>query len=924
MSQPAATVHLPRRATLALAATVALALPAQAQSDPQQPVEEVVVTSFRQSVQNAIDVKRNADTVVEAISAQDIGRLPDISIAEALARLPGITSQRVNGQSSAINIRGLSQSLTFSTLNGREQVTPNGNRSIEFEQFPSELISGAEVYKSSKASLIEGGVAGTVELKTIRPLDRSDRIVNVNVRGSYNDRAGEIFDADEGGYRLSASYVDQNDAGTFGFALGYARLVQPDVSTRFVGFDYDNFAGTDFNGDGVNDNLSFGFENEEQGGTDTRDGIILTAQIAPNDRFSVELDGYYSRFESDSYGRGVRVIGPQSAPGSTSLDDAVVAGNAVVGGTFTRTVGAPTVDGGGFGLTFQNINDNQFDEDELLSIGTKFIVDNARSRATLDFTYSRGESFFANEVSNILALTSLDGGVPGISNNLPNTPVLFDGQQVSVNYNGTDLPDIAFGPGNDFTDRSTAFLSNFGAFPFENEDELFAVAGDLEFDVEFGGLRGIQVGARYSTRDAEQFRESAGGGFGNDAGFFQFAGQPFTPIALTEANSSVNCFSGDFADNGFPCYLVIEDPRALFESENGPIELNQNEGFTRDQSFTVSEDVVSAYVMGNLDLSMGSTPVTGNVGVRLVHTDQTSANQAAEGSALAQVGEQDYLRVLPSLNLVFGLTDRDLLRFGASRTITRPGLFSLGAGVGLSITLEDSGLGDGTLTPRLSGGGQGNPALEPFLSNNLDISFEHYFDNGGVFTVAAFYKDLETFIVTETVTDFDFAAEGFLPGFADLDNGDVLFDEAVADALGVVFFDDSFIGEFTAPVNGEGGFIYGLEIGYSQAFDFLPAPWNGFGITANYSYTDSEIDFTASNSGESLTLPLPGLSDHVANATVYYEVGGFSARVGTRYRSEFVSPQVGIDAQLPFTDSEFVVDFQSSYEFTAGALAGMT
>ncbi|MEO0834239.1 MAG: hypothetical protein AAFY13_13200, partial [Pseudomonadota bacterium] len=132
------------------------------------------------------------------------------------------------------------------------------------------------------------------------------------------------------------------------------------------------------------------------------------------------------------------------------------------------------------------------------------------------------------------------------------------------------------------------------------------------------------------------------------------------------------------------------------------------------------------------------------------------------------------------------------------------------------------------------------------------------------------------------------------------------------------------IGQFSAPTNGEGGFVRGFEVAYSQKFDFLPGFLADFGISANYSYTDSKIDFEASNSGQALSLPLPGLSDHVANATLFYERGGFANRVGLRYRSEFISPQIGINQQLPFTDDELVVDYQASYDFTNGPLEGLT
>ncbi|MEL6258780.1 MAG: TonB-dependent receptor plug domain-containing protein, partial [Pseudomonadota bacterium] len=307
----------------------------------------IEVTGFRRSVEDAIANKRNADSVIESISAEDIGRLPDISIAESLARLPGISSQRTNGQSSAINIRGLSQELVFSTLNGREQVVPNGQRTVEFEQFPSELIAGADVYKSPTASIIEGGLAGTVNLKTVRPLSRDGRSVTLNVRGSFNDRADESFDADEFGYRLSASYIDQFLNDTLGVSLGYARLIQPDVATRFVGFDFDG-PGADLNGDGAGDFASNGFELEELGGRERRDALIGTIQFEPNDVFFAEIDGYYSEFESDSFGRGIRVEQLDQiilGSGVEIADPVLTDDNILTGGTITRTGVAPI--GGG-------------------------------------------------------------------------------------------------------------------------------------------------------------------------------------------------------------------------------------------------------------------------------------------------------------------------------------------------------------------------------------------------------------------------------------------------------------------------------------------------------------------------------------------------------------------------------------------------
>lgn len=887
-----------RPVALALLPLLGANLPAYAQSQASYTgqndieLEEVIVTGFKRSLQSAIDVKRSSDSFVEAISAEDLGRLPDVSIAEALARLPGITSQRVNGQSSAINIRGLSQSLTFSTLNGREQVTPNGNRSIEFEQFPSELISAAKVYKTPKASLIEGGLAGTVELQTIRALEIDEPRGNINLRVSYNDRAGEIFDADETGYRFSTSYVAKVGE-RFGYALGYARLEQPDVSTRFVGFDFDG-ASSDFNNDGVNDSVSFGFEVEEQGGTDTRDGLLGSFQWQLNDRLLLETDAYYSKFESESFGRGVRVIGTQEANRSnTIVSNPQVENNALVGGFFTRNTAAPTVDGGGFGLTPQIINDNQSDEDELVSLGTKLVFNNDTWEIKADLSYSRAESEFANEVSAALPLASVSGGVPGVSNSNPSSPILASNIGVGINLNNTGVPSFNFA--NDLTDRSQFFLSRFGAFPFENEDELIAGALDFSKTLNWAAVSSVDFGVRISERDAEQVRVSAD--FGNDAGFFQFATE-LPPVALTPENSSTECFSGTFANNGAPCFLVIDDPRALAESVVGPIVPDQSQPFTQTESYTLREDVNAAYVQVNLDTQFAGVPVTGNVGVRIVDTEQES-----ESPALPQSAGRDFTEALYSANLLFKLSDQNQIRFGLSRALSRAPLNQLASGFNISFDVNQN---------RLTGSGQGNPTLLPFIADQVDLSYERYFNNGGAFSIAGFYKSLESFIVNETDENFNFGASNILSFLTPQQR-------AQFDASGV-----NLIGQFGGPINGEGGFVRGIEVAYTQTFDALPAPWNGFGVSANYSYTSSEIEFTASNSGQELELPLPGLSTNVFNATLFYENGGFSNRVGVRYRDEFVSPQVGISSQLPFTDEELVVDYQASYEFQKGSLDGVT
>ncbi len=907
--------------TAGLALTLYLGLPAQAFAEEREPdpavvvaqqaqvppadaaaeeeeeeIETLIVTGFRQSLTNAIANKRRADIIIESISAEDLGRLPDVSVAEALARLPGVASQRTDGQSSAINIRGISQNLVFATLNGREQVTQNGNRSVEFDQYPSELLAGADVYKSPKASLIEGGLAGTVELKTLRPLDRDKRSFSVNVRGSYNDRANEILDANSLGYRVSGSYVDQFAEDRIGVSIGYARLVQPDVSVRFVGFDYAGRS-RDFNADGLTDNPSFGFETEQQGGRNIRDGVFGTFQVKPNSVFEWTTDFFYSRFQTDSVGRGVRVIGTQEVNGTnTVVTNPTVAGRALIGGNFARNIGAPTLAGGGFGLTIQGINDDQRDRNNLFTLGSqaKFTFD----RLTLsgDFTWSRAESTFANEVSAILPIVAQSAPVTSGNGNFPTAPVLGTNTSVQILLRGVDLPQVAFGQ--DLTDRNLHRLARFGVFPFENEDRLFAFRGDANYRFD-SFISSIDFGVRYSTRDASQFRESAD--FGNDAGFFQFAETPLPPIQLTEANSSIQCFRGAFAAAGFPCFIAVNDPRGLVEAQlGGPVVPDQDQGFTRNDTFIVSEDVIAGYIQANLDTAVfGGVRLTGNVGLRVVRTEQSSFNQEVEAvTGQGSVG-RSYTQFLPSGNFNFQLGENDVLRLAASRAISRAPIGQLGGGVGVGFSVANN---------RLEGGGGGNAGLLPFLANQGDISYEHYFGKTGIFSFALFYKNIESFIVSEEDEAFDFLAAGLLPLLSDTNLALFAAAEVGPNPPGVV-------GRFNGPGNGQGGFVRGLEIAATGSASFLPGAWSGLGATLSYSYTDSQINFEAGNSGETLVLPLPGLSNHVFNANLFYEWAAFSNRVGIRYRTNFISPQIGINQQLPFTNSELVIDYQASYKF---------
>lgn len=879
-----------RTLTPALLATfiaAAWAFPVAAQQS--QPMEEVVVTGYRQSILNAIDAKRLGDTVSETLSADDLGALPDVSMADALTRLPGISAVRTGGQAGEINIRGMAGGFVFTTLNGREQVSPSGSRSIEFDQYPSELISTASVYKSPKASLIEGGVAGTVDLRTASPLrNRDNHKVAFNLRGMRNDRANEVSDAVEFGHRISASYQGKFADDTIGFAAGYARLYQPSVATQFVGLAYN--AQEDLTLDGNNEYLSEGFELQHKGGEETRDGFMTVLEWQPSDLLSLTADVYYSRFDTEAFARGFRV---KSLNQGTVYNPVLTEDGAMIGGTVNRFRNDP--------FLVQTTNDDNTDYDEVLSAGVNLTWYSGPWTFSADLSTSEAESEFINGVGWGLMFEDAAAA----------SPVVEGDVSVAYQLNGLDLPDIGFNQ--DYTDISKVMLAKWGTYPYENTDGVDAARFDVAFELyDSSFLTSIEAGVRYSDRHYTNDRSVFE--FGHDFGNY-IGGQE--PLQLTDDMVKVVSFNSGFSN--FPSYLAIDMDKALTawlpDGAGEPIK-DWDHSWSVLQSGTVDETVLAVYLMANLDFELGNLPITGNIGVRMVDSEQMAtglqnvrgdvergAIPIADGKgeindqhAKVRIG-QTYTDYLPSLNLSAHLTDNDQLRLAVAKVMTRPPINRLAADTSGTI----SGDGKFSVTSRNS------PYLDPFYATQYDLSYEHYMrDTNGAFVVALFYKDIESFINDITIDPYDFEGNGYVipryvPG-TEPGNPDSLPPvEVVPGALN------------TAINNTGGGYIRGIELAYTHTFDFLPGFWGGLGFSGSYSYTDSNIRQQTDLSGTTVDISLPGLSDTVYSATAFYDWINFSTRINVRHRSEFVSEQVAVETQLAFFDAETVVDYQASY-----------
>jgi len=873
-------------------------------------IEVIEVTGFRRSLIQSLNQKRFADTVSEQLSADDLGALPDVSMADALTRLPGIAAVRTGGQAAQINIRGMDGGFVFSTLNGREQVSTSGSRSIEFDQYPSELISQAAVYKSPKASLIEGGVAGTVELTTASPLaSKKQHNFNINVRGLFNDRANEVYDAKAFGNRLSVSYQGKFADDTLGVSLGYARLYQPSVATQFVGFAYNankdvDFKPNDTDGPSAhpqNEYISEGFELQHKGGEEIRNGYVGAIEWVPNDSFKLRADAFISQFDKKAFARGLRV---KFGGSGAAVANPVLDGNAMIGGTFTRTSNSYTR------VEVSNDDNREYDQVKSFGLNMAWQLTNQLS-ASMDLSYSSAHKNFRNGL--LWALVAKDANAV--------KPVFDNNVEISYLLHGLNLPDVGFNQAADFTNINKLMVSKYGIYPYLNSDKVNAYRLDLKYDfIENPVLSSVEFGSRYSDRQYSNDRSVYE--YGSDSGFSTT--QP--PLKLTQAMVHKVDWKGEFSY--FPSYLAIDLNKALAAwfpngtpqpqqtwgaDANG--QMNESTAWSVLQSGQVFERVWSAYAMANIDSEFADLPITGNIGVRMVHTNQSAtalinvngdvkqgAQNIVDQAGLVnsryapQVLGTSYTDFLPSINLNFKLSDNDQLRFAVAKVMARPPINRLAADV--SSHIDNDG--------KITGSSTNNPFLRPFYAKQVDLSYERYFvDTDGAFVAALFYKKIDSFIDTFAIENFDFRANGFF------------VPNTITNPVSGVPVAVNPVGVYTTAVNNaKGGYIRGLELGYTQVLSFLPGLWSGLGINASYSHTQSAIQSQTNLGGNTISQSLPGLSKNVITATLFWSYDKFETRVSVRYRDAFVSEQVAVNQQVVNFDGETVIDYQASYNAT--------
>jgi iron complex outermembrane recepter protein len=848
----------------------------------------VTVTGFRQSIANSIAIKRESDLIVEAVSAEDIGKLPDNSIAESLARLPGLTAQRLFGRAQQLSVRGLGPDFTTALLNGREQVTAGDNRGVEFDQYPSELLGSAVVYKTPDAELLGQGLAGTIDLRTVRPLSYKERKISVGARYEVNDLGALNAGSEDTGYRLSGSYVDQLADGTLGIAFGGTIQSSPTQAERFEAWGYPTEGGNFILG---------GAKPYVESRELDRTAAFGTLQYEPVGAFSTTIDLFYSKFEDNGILRGIELP--------------LYWGGAPLG---ARTVSDGFINSGIFGNVRGVVrNDVRSRDADVMSAGW-----NAKYELNESWALE-GDISFSKVERNDIDLETYSG--------LPRTVATGDNLAFLRTGDGA----FVFGSSINYADPNVIQLTDpggWGQVGFIKEpstdDQLTALRFAVSKQFDGGIFSSVDFGVNYSEREKTKRSEEA---------FLDLAGTATAvpiPVAQRLSPTSLS-FLGINS-------MVSYDPQALLASGIYRIRPNTNPDVVT-KSWDVQEEVITAYIKGNIASEFADIPVKGNVGVQFIQTTQASQgarvgrdNTGAVRIVNADFGDE-YTNVLPSLNLSFDLGDDLALRTGIARTLARARLDQIRASQEFSIDgsniLFPSELTDADTTNNTSGisvaNGRvvfnpsgGNPALRPYLADSFDVSLEKYFGGSGYITIAGFYKDLKDFVFDGARTTVDYSS--VLNAATLIDPGTGL---PITAAQLRALNPGIDTGILSQPENGEGGFIRGIELSTSIPGDLLLGDvFEGFGLLASASFTDSEITPRDETKG----IDVPGLSRTVGNVTLFFEQAGFEARVSNRFRSDFLGEVTGFGAgrELRTIKGDAVVDAQIGYKFESGLAEGLS
>ncbi|MET6757275.1 TonB-dependent receptor [Pseudoalteromonas sp. NCIMB_1079] len=828
--------------------------------DKMKDVEVIEVKGFGAALGKALREKRFSDSVVEIISSDDLGVLPDVSITDSLVRLPGIAASRDRGNASRISIRGMGPRLNNATMNNREIVSAEPSRDVRFEQFPAELIDSVEVYKSPTASLAEGGISGLVNMNFVSPLSKDQKVFTVSGNLMKNTLADDLPNNDGVGEKFSISYVDPI-SDTFGIALGLTYQDQPSLERGVESWNYNNGdTRGDLNGNGIPEHAPFGVMAKSKQGNNERIGGLAIVEWMPTDSLTVKGDLFYSQFDikerDDQMGPGDLgnwddADAPEGGWGAEAYNNGSYKIIPHADGTEQLVAGSQLV-----GLDVSN--PTWFQTNEMLSTGLNIEHIGDTWTITADVGYSKAsiESVWVNIKPTYVGgdyelgfdVEGKDAAEIIVKNGDISSPENYSLGSVSDVWTETS-------PGNwEITSQEYTPSEMTGDDDKVLTDEMYNVNLDFERDLYWGVIEKVKFGGRLTDRTKENDQI-------ND--WFRYAKQDH---GLTDYGMSYE-IGGDY---NVPAIYSFKDwdqvANVAFGGSTNPGDRSDKNQLA---SWELNEKNTAAYVMFNISGDVGDTTFTGNFGLRYAKTEVESIGyeQNAGGDIVPLTVDHDYDVVLPSLNMVFNITNESQIRLGIARTMSRPPLLEMRTGYSFD---------DTTQPPSASGG---NPLLDPYLANQIDLGYEYFWGESSAATINLFIKDLDSHIgLSEEMIEVD---------------------------------GQSYT--MTRSINGDGGVIQGFELLYQQSFDMLPAPFDGLGLFANYSYTDSDVEEFKPTSNP---YNLGGLSKDIASLTLWYDKDGFDARVSYNYRSEFTGINSWDPSKVNLNAEETTVDASIGYQVT--------
>ena len=898
-----------------------------AQDAAQQEVETIAVTGIRSSVAKSMDVKRSSAGVVDAISAEDIGDFPDTNLAESLQRITGVSIDRSGGEGQLITVRGFGPQFNTVLVNGRQMASENQSRAFSFDTIASELVSSLDVHKTSTATMQSGGVGSTINVNTARPFALGGFKVAGSVKGVYDENSesttpqlsgliSNTFNDDTFGVLLAVSHQERETRLNQAQIDGWLENVGVPNPVTESGEAWD---GNVFSPRNYDHKVTF----EDR----TRTNANLVLQYAPSDDLVITADALYSKFDVESnatsYGHWFTAPNIQGVADDGSLFDAN--GDRL----------SPTVDANGtvidlyqeVGLatdmhakTFDRLTDTlslglNFDYQYNDNLNLKF--DLSHSTAEREANNGGGDQLsligYANRVrfqvdDNILPVASMFADANA---NIYSGQQEIDGAIVASPVDGFPAYDSSLTPAgvSDLLDKDNSRAHVMLRRGWAVEDEVTQLRFDGEYFTDNGGITEIRFGTQYSNETKSLTRwDNEGVGI-----HCTYCGYPDLPEIPADAqyvfnagNDFLSSVSGSgrmptswLAHNGEANFAFLEN---YYQSVNGSA--ISFDAVRRNNSFNVEEQILSAYVEMDFEGEVGDMLLSGTAGFRYESTDVSVTGTEApiiqltvldQTEMLAQYGEAqpidvdaDYDVILPNFSMKLEITDDLIARAAVSTTITRPTLESMSPVTVITTTRQG---GDLTST-------SGNPGLEPFESDNFDLSVEWYYDIASYASIGYFRKHVSNFIVNSQ-EDRTFT----------LSDGSLLTDPSTGtDSSGPDGADSVAVFTNTLPNNGENAIVDGFELAWQHSFD------SGFGVLANATLVDSDAKLDPYNINQ--VFALTGLSDSY-NLVGFYENDDFMIRLAYNWRGEFVQSLTQSQGDGPTIVEDYQqLDLSASYELS--------